>query len=627
MTRNIYWVLSSSIMSRKRSHSADDATTSESSEDEFGPALPSSVPPKKKRKLPYEALYIAALPKGLKYSKSLMHKEQLSSVTVAPSPVDFVVTASVDGVVKFWKKTATGIEFAKEYKAHEGHIRATAISADGSLYATVGDDHDPTVKIFDVTTFDLLSIVGLENSGGSLCWVHRQGSPPVLAVSVGQQILIYDGRGEKTEPIHRLPGIHRTDVVAMAYSSAFDCVVSADASGMVEYWQPSNDFEKPDNVFKMKSSTSLFEFKKAKSAPCCISVSPSGHQFATFSFPDRKVRVFDFATGKLYRSYDESIETLIGMQEAGNSYSLDQNDFNRRLAVERELDNPAVRARINITFDESGHFLAYGSLHGIKVVNTFTNRVVRLYGKEEPFRALSLAIYQGAPQQKGVVTVSMAASSNPLLEAAEERDPILFATGYGKVRFYMFTDEVSPSKSDRDVHNEKPKLVGQRQREEHTQRSLGSSATIHTTMGDIHIKLFPEQTPKTVENFTTHARNGYYNNTIFHRVIRKFMIQCGDPLGDGTGGTSIWNKEFEDEFHPNLRHDRPYTVSMANAGPNTNGSQFFITTAEKADWLDNKHTVFGRVERGKDVVHLIENARVIKEKPEEDIKIINISVH
>ena len=97
-------------------------------------------------------------------------------------------------------------------------------------------------------------------------------------------------------------------------------------------------------------------------------------------------------------------------------------------------------------------------------------------------------------------------------------------------------------------------------------------------MGDVHIKLFPDLTPKTIENFVTHARNGYYNGHLFHRVIKGFMIQTGDPKGDGTGGTSIWGTDFEDEFHPSLRHDRPYTVSMANAGPGTNGSQFFITT-------------------------------------------------
>ena len=133
------------------------------------------------------------------------------------------------------------------------------------------------------------------------------------------------------------------------------------------------------------------------------------------------------------------------------------------------------------------------------------------------------------------------------------------------------------SKSTRDVQNEKPRVINLREKEEARRAQIGTSATIHTTYGDIHIRLFPDAAPKAVENFVTHAKNSYYNNVIFHRVIKKFMIQTGDPLGDGTGGESIWGKEFADEFS-SLKHDKPYTVSMANAGPNTNGSQFFITT-------------------------------------------------
>ncbi|KAM1100195.1 hypothetical protein FF1_006645 [Malus domestica] len=145
-------------------------------------------------------------------------------------------------------------------------------------------------------------------------------------------------------------------------------------------------------------------------------------------------------------------------------------------------------------------------------------------------------------------------------------------------------------------------------------------------MGDIHMKLYPEECPKTVENFTTHCRNGYYDNLIFHRVIKGFMIQTGDPLGDGTGGQSIWGREFEDEFHKSLRHDRPFTVSMANAGENTNGSQFFITTVA-TPWLDNKHTVFGRVIKGMDVVQAIEKVKTDRgERPQVDVKILNVTV-
>lgn len=582
------------------------------------------MPPKKKRKLPYEALYVDALPKGTRYSKSLMHKDQVSSVTVASSPSDFVITTSIDGVVKFWKKVGTGVEFAKEYRAHSGRIQSSTISADGSTFATAGDDEDNTVKLFDVVTFDLLSMLNLEKAATCICWVHRRGSSPLLAAASGNEIRIYDGRGESQEALYTSTSVHRSAVVTMAYNSAYDCVVSADESGMLEYWRPGDIFEKPDNVFNAKAGTSLFDFKKNKSVPCTITVSPSGHQFATWSFPDRKVRVFDFGSGKLYRSYDESLETITDMQQTGTAlHKLEDVEFGRRMASERELDNPVVRSRINVTFDETGHFILYGSLLGIKVVNTLTNRVVKLYGKDEPFRALNVGIYQGQPQKKGVTTISMAASANPLLAESEERDPMLFTTAFGKVRFYMFTNEEQISKSDRDVQNEKPRMIGGKAKEV-KQAESGTAAVLHTTYGDIHIRLFPEAAPRTVENFVTHAKNGYYGNTIFHRVIRKFMIQCGDPLGDGTGGESIWGKEFEDEFS-SLKHDKPYTVSMANAGPNTNGSQFFITT-EKTPWLDRKHTIFGRAYQGLDVVHKIENAKVHKEKPEEDIKIVSISI-
>lgn len=140
------------------------------------------------------------------------------------------------------------------------------------------------------------------------------------------------------------------------------------------------------------------------------------------------------------------------------------------------------------------------------------------------------------------------------------------------MRFYIFSNEAEVSKSQRDVQNEKPRQIGGRKEIETKATESGTAAVVHTTYGDIHLRLFPEAAPKAVENFVTHSKNGYYNNTIFHRVIRKFMIQCGDPLGDGTGGESIWGKEFEDEFST-LKHDKPYTVSMANAGPSTNGSQ------------------------------------------------------
>jgi len=550
----------------------------DSSDDDMGPQLPSAEAPKKKRrKLPYERLYIEALPKSPRYSKSLMHKEQVAFVTMTPL-TDFLITSSVDGVVKFWKKGAESIEFVKEFRPHIGEIKSVSVSADGRSFATAGVDK--TITLFDVMTFDLLAMLTMDFTPKCICWVHRRGdSLPLLAVSdeVNHNIRIYDGRGENKEPIHTINNLHRSVVSLMAYNDAYDCVISADESGMLEYWRPGT-YEQPDNVFKFKSSTNLFEFKKAKSTPASLTISPSGAQFATFSFPDRKIRIFDFATGKLHRTYDESLQIIEEMQQAGTALKkLDDLEFGRRLATEREIEGPALRNKVNVIFDESGNFIIYGSMLGIKVLNTYTNRVVKVYGTEENFRPLGIAIYQGQPKKKGITTVAMAASSNPLLQATEVGDPILFVTGVGKVRFYMFTNDEEISKSERDIQNEKPTNLNSKKVIESKTAETGTAAIIHTTYGDIHIRLFPDAAPKSVENFVTHSKKGYYNNTIFHRVIRKFMIQCGDPLGDGTGGESIWGREFEDEFST-LKHDKPYTVSMANAGPNTNGSQFFITT-------------------------------------------------
>lgn len=424
-------------------------------------------------------------------------------------------------------------------------------------------------------------MISLSYTPNYVCWVHtKSASLPLLAVSEANKPLIhiYDGRGEKEEPIHSIKGLHRKPVHLMAFNEAYNCVVSADEGGMVEYWRPSGSYEKPESVFEYKSSTNLFDFKKAKSVPSCLTVSPNGKYFVASSLPDRKIRVFDFATAKLHREYDESLEAIEEMHRAGNgAHKLDNVEFGRRLAHEREAESQTLKNKSNVIFDESGNFIIYGSMLGIKVLNTYTNQVVKVYGKDESFRAVNLSIYQGQPQKKGITTIEMGASSNPLLQESESRDPILVATGVGKVRFYMFSNDQDISKSTRDVQNERPTQLGHKKDSQAKAAETGNGAILHTTYGDIHIRLFPDAAPKTVENFVTHSKNGYYNNTIFHRVIRKFMIQGGDPLGDGTGGESIWGREFEDEFS-SLKHDKPFTVSMANAGPGTNASQFFITT-------------------------------------------------
>ena len=146
--------------------------------------------------------------------------------------------------------------------------------------------------------------------------------------------------------------------------------------------------------------------------------------------------------------------------------------------------------------------------------------------------------------------------------------------------------------------------------------SMRPKATIETTKGTIVIELYKDEAPKTVENFVKLAKQGFYDGIIFHRVIPGFMIQTGDPTGTGTGGPGY---TFEDEIAPDLRHDGPGVVSMANAGPNTNGSQFFITLAA-THWLDGKHAIFGRVVEGQVIVEQIAAVeRDARDRPRQNI--------
>ncbi len=149
-----------------------------------------------------------------------------------------------------------------------------------------------------------------------------------------------------------------------------------------------------------------------------------------------------------------------------------------------------------------------------------------------------------------------------------------------------------------------------------------SKATMQTNQGAIEIELFDDDAPKTVENFKKLANDGFYNGVIFHRVIPDFMIQGGDPTGTGTGGPGY---QFEDEFNDH-KVERG-ALAMANAGPHTNGSQFFIVTAEATPWLDGKHTVFGKVTSGMEVVDTIEQTDTdSRDKPLEEMRIESISL-
>ncbi|XP_031504878.1 peptidyl-prolyl cis-trans isomerase CYP18-2 [Nymphaea colorata] len=149
---------------------------------------------------------------------------------------------------------------------------------------------------------------------------------------------------------------------------------------------------------------------------------------------------------------------------------------------------------------------------------------------------------------------------------------------------------------------------------------------LETSMGPITVEMYHKHAPKTCRNFMELSRRGYYNNVKFHRVIKNFVVQGGDPTGTGRGGESIYGSKFEDEIRSELKHTGAGILSMANAGPNTNGSQFFITLAP-VPWLDGKHTIFGRVCKGMEIVKRLGSVQTDKnDRPVHDVKILRTTV-
>lgn len=642
----------SSAVKHARDDPAPPAAVDSADSDSDGP-MPAPAPApkrasKKPKTLAFEAAYVANLPSAAMYERSYMHRDVVTHVVVAPE-TQFVVTASRDGHVKFWKKMSRGIEFVKHYKAHVGAVRGLAVSRDGLRLCSTAAD--ASVKFYDVLGFDMVNMLTVDFAPGVCCWISRLGAAAVPRVVVADvdtpRLRVFSAEQTGATPLHTLDRTHTAPVTVLGFNAVANCVISGDARGHLTYWHAETyAFPTPDTVvsFKFKSDTDLYALAKRQTHATSIDVSASGDDFVVTA-TDAQLRVFRFATGKLRRTYDESL-TVFEDAHADGSLRLDAIDFGRRAAVERELTSAVASgaAVSSCVFDESGHFLLYPTLLGVKVVNVETNRLVKVLGRvESSDRFLHVALFQGklkvnSQLEKHLNNSAGGTHATAIMSDDTERnnlsDPTLFCTAFKRNRFFLFStrepaddDDDPNSGTGRDVFNEKPTLEEVQVASETTvAKVLGDTAVLHTTMGDITIKLFGKECPKTVENFCTHARNGYFDNLLFHRVIKNFMVQTGDPLGDGTGGESIWGGEFEDEFHRSLRHDRAFTVSMANAGPGTNGSQFFITTVP-TPWLDNKHTVFGRVEHGKDTVSAIEQTRTDKyDKPAKDIRIINVDI-
>ncbi|CAG9799929.1 unnamed protein product [Chironomus riparius] len=593
------------------------------------PTEDSSQPQKKKQKiLPHEKLYLDNLPSTDCYEKSYMHRDNMNFVVVTKT--DFVITCSNDGHVKFWKKLPDGIEFVKHFRAHLHPITSLSANVMGTLACTSSTDKN--VKVFDVINFDMINMIKLDFTPSCTCWIYKGGDTiPCLAVGDAEspRILIYDGQGTNT-PIHVIDKLHSKPVTVISFNAHFETVISVDKAGILEYWQGHRyNFKFPEKIVKYESKldTSLYEFAKNKTEVTGLAITNDGLKFATIS-TDRKVRVFKFLTGKLIRVYDECLANFAEAQQLNRA--VPNMEFSRRMNNEKDIEKTESLVYSNIIFDQSGHFILYSTMIGIKMVNIETNKCTKVIGKGDNLRPLNIALFQGKIRRSNAaVTFEQEASIDTA--SSSIGDPTLFCTAFKKQRFYLYSRRLPSDvqEVDRDVFNEQPSKEDiLAVTENHTVQKIFDKAIIHTTLGDIFMKLFGKECPKTVENFCVHSKNGYYNGHIFHRVIKGFMVQTGDPTGSGSGGQSIWGHEFKDEFVHTLKHDRPYTVSMANAGPNTNGSQFFINVCN-TPWLDNKHTIFGRVYKGMEVVQNISNVKTNPktDKPYDEIKIISITLH
>lgn len=539
-----------------------------------------------------------------KYEKSYAHRGIVDKV-VSCRQIGVVISASVDGHVKLWKKMAEGIEFVKAYHAHVGPIGCLTVSLDGTFGASCGSA-DLAIKVYDCKALDMVRILRLKDFRPRCCAFADGGLllPRLLAGNDRGIIRVYEALDGETA-WRDFDTIHGTAVCCMAYTDGF--AISIDERGLIEYWTPADGTQPSGRVqFSHKVETDLYAVAKAKAVPVALEVSKS--HFAVTS-RDVMVRVFEIRTGKLVFQ-EECIDA-----DVADAHSA---------AARQDMAN---RGYWNAPFDETGRAILLGGRRGIRVLSIATGEAIAQLAVDDDERFLCLASLGSAVATDTQLEQSLKKATALYTAEGSQKattDPTIFATALQRKRFYLVTRR-EPS-DERDVRNEPPdptelnKLAA-------TSNRVADSVTIRTTMGDIKLKLFPKETPKTCENFCVHAADGYYDGLIFHRVIKGFMLQTGDPKGDGTGGTSIWGNEFEDEFSPALKHDRPFVLSMANAGPNTNGSQFFITTVQ-TPWLDNKHTVFGRVTAGMDVCSAIEHVKTDRfDKPKSDVKILAIDLH
>ena len=478
-------------------------------------------------------LHLARLPSAAMYERSYMHRDHLTHLVLTPSA--FLLTASRDGVVKWWKKVRGGLEFVRQYRAHTAPLVALVVDASGDNAVSIGCDQQ--MRFYDVLNFDLVNGVELGFMPAAAVWVHGGGRKPMVAVSRRDAPEIYFYHSDATQPVNAIdpssasPAVqlssftsHSRPVYLLAHNPIHNLVLSIDTSHAIDYFHTTTLAAPtaPTVTFTSRLDTDLYVFHRLGVVVWSVAFSHSGALFVTTS-SDRMVRVWRMSSGKVLKQYDEGLALVNERQMSDNPvYHLDSIDYGRRMAVEREYEKSLKVQSVaasdttaqqltalgplpvsNVVWDDSDTYILYSTLIGIKVLNIHTNTLVKVLGQlESNHRFTTLALYQGVPVSAESAAarqgVSVLLGGGSAVSDVVE-DPCLFALSYKRERFFWFSqrepaeeEEEEQKTADkggkkgggghtaasRDVLNEKPMLSSTLARPS-TASSLATSA--HTS--------------------------------------------------------------------------------------------------------------------------------------------------
>ena len=544
------------------------------------------------------------IPLSEHYHVSWMHAAVVTSA-VTSLKHGYVITASADGIVKFWKRLQVDgpdaasadqgppcLEFVKSFTAHAGSVLSLAMDEEesgGDMCCSVGADG--LLKFYEVSTFDALTmIVTGKQLGAASCWLREPtSSVKIFCVSAADSGSLYLYAVEALTLLQTLT-LHGGNCVTCLLSlPQKNCVLSTDSKGIIELWSTFNvstsagkEIEQEENTattdgtttssiehlrvggpctsrngvdFSSKMDTDLYALLRKKTHCLAATATPLGSHFALYS-ADHKIRIFDFKTGKVVVTFDERLDKVY--DRAFSTFGLDSIEYGRRAALEREMIQEStvfsaglpsqaksslasiVPQRLSIQFDLSGRYLLVPTLVGIKVIDWLRHKLVKVIGKADAsqLRFCSICLAPGDAKVNRQMQLARKASTKTSADAEANgsadgvNDALLIALAYNKRRVFVFShidpladpDAPEDAHNRRDIWNEAPTVDEKVHTGAHTlieqSAKLAKKAILRTTKGDIHIQLFVSQVPKTIENFVGHAKSGYYDNVIFHRVIK-----------------------------------------------------------------------------------------------------------